>query len=78
MALAQTAVPQHRHRALAELDTLIAQAERTCTRCELDLQDGTTPRATRRASTMLYLAEQRLEQLRRSRQVLLADMLEQG
>jgi hypothetical protein len=77
MALAQTALPQQRHRALAELNAQIELAERTCVRCRLDVQDMTTPKFARRASTLLRLAEERLEQLRKSQQVLLADVLEQ-
>jgi hypothetical protein len=76
MALAQTALPQQRHRALAELNAQIEQAERTCARCRLDVQDVRTPQAARRADALLHLAEQRLEQLRKSQQVLFADVRE--
>jgi hypothetical protein len=61
MTLAQIALPHHRHRALAELNAQIEQAERTCIRCRLDVQDMTTPRSARRASILLRLAEERLE-----------------
>ena len=77
MTSSQTALPQQRHRALAELNAQIEQAERTCARCRLDVQDMMTPKSSRRASTLLCLAEERLERLRKSQQVLLADMLEQ-
>ena len=77
MTLAQTALPRQRHRALAELNVQLEQAERTCVRCRLDVQDMTTPQSARRASARLRLAEERLEQLRKSQQVLLADVLEQ-
>src|SRR3954451_19628302 len=53
MTLAQTALPQQRHRALAELNAQIELAERTCVRCRLDVQDMTTPKLARRASTLL-------------------------
>ena len=54
-----------RHRALAELDRLIARAEEARARC---LVDGTT-----RGGIILGLAEERLAALRRSRAALLAD-----
>jgi hypothetical protein len=77
MTLAQIALPQHRHRVLAELNARIEQAERTCVRYRLDVQGMTTPKSSRRASTLLCLAEERLEQLRKSQQALLAAVLEQ-
>jgi hypothetical protein len=71
MALDLTALPQHRDRALAELEVEIAQAERTRERWRLEATTAPTPRAGRRAKAMLHLAEERLEQLCQSRQVLL-------
>lgn len=63
--------PQRR-RALAELDAVIEQAERTRARCRLDLGDAAaSARPSGRAGAMLRLAEERLEQLQRSREVLL-------
>jgi hypothetical protein len=50
MTLAQTALPQQRHRALADLNARIELAERTCARCRLDVQDM---KSSRRASTLL-------------------------
>ncbi len=76
MILAQITSPPHRHRSLAELQARIEQAERTCARCRLEVQDMTTLQSARRASAMLCLAEERLERLRKSQQVLLTDVLE--
>jgi hypothetical protein len=45
MTVAQTTLPQDRHRALAELDAEIEHAERTCIRCRLDVRDMMTPQA---------------------------------
>jgi hypothetical protein len=67
-----TTPPPQRRRALAELDAVIEQAERTRARCRLDLGDAVAgARPPGRAGAMLRLAEERLEQLLRSRQVLL-------
>ena len=77
MTSSQTALPQQRHRALVELDAQLELAERTCARSRLDVQDVTTPQAARRAGALLRLAEERLEQLRKSKQVLLTNVLEQ-
>lgn len=71
MSLTSHPLPQRR-RALAELDAVIEQAERTRARCQLDLGDAVArAQPPGRAGAMLRLAEERLEQLRRSRQVLL-------
>jgi type II secretory pathway predicted ATPase ExeA len=57
-----------RHNAIAELDAQIAQAEVVCDRYLQDLQ--ALPGA-RRARVLLRQAEERLAQLRRSRETLL-------
>ena len=70
----------HRHRALAELDRLIAQAEAARTRClagavaeaaAAPVAAGKTEAG--RAETVLGLVDERLAELRRSREALLAD-----
>jgi hypothetical protein len=57
-----------RHNAIAELDAQIARAEVVCARYLQDLQ--ALPGA-RRARVLLRQAEERLAQLRRSRETLL-------
>jgi hypothetical protein len=59
-----------RHNAIAELDAQIARAEVTRSRYIQDLQ--ALPGA-RRARVLLRQAEARLDQLRRSREALLAE-----
>jgi hypothetical protein len=59
-----------RHHAVAETEAQIARAEAARARYVLDLE--ALPGA-RRARILLRLAEERLDQLRRSRRVLLAD-----
>ena len=67
-----TDTPPQRRRALAELDAVIHQAERTRARCLLDVGDVTAAgKPAGRAGAMLRLAEERLAQLHRSWQVLL-------
>ena len=70
----------HRHRALAELDRLIAQAEEARVRClagavaeaaAAPVAPGKTEAG--RAKTVLGLVDERLATLRRSRAALLAD-----
>ena len=64
---------QPRRHSLADLDGVIAQAEAARDRCRAELErlvaDGRNPRGAR---VMLRLAEERLGQLRRSREVLLS------
>lgn len=63
-----------RHRALAELDARIDQAERTQGRCRLDVQDqAAAAKNTARPTAALRMADERLALLRQSRQVLLAE-----
>lgn len=64
----------HRRRALAELEAEIHQAERTRTRWQLDVGDLVAAgKPAGRAGAMLRLAEERLERLRRSREILLQE-----
>jgi hypothetical protein len=63
--------PLHpRRKVLAELEAQIARAEITRDRC---LQDLAALPGARRAKVMLRQAEERLAQLRRSREAMLGD-----
>jgi hypothetical protein len=68
--------PQVRHRALAELDAEIMHTEASCERWRQEAGALPSSQASRFAKAMLHLAEQRLKQLLRSRDVLLTDRLE--
>ena len=63
----------HRPRlhALAELEKVIATAEQNRDRCRETLSRLAIGRDARRAQTMLVIAEERVAQLHRSREVLL-------
>ena len=50
MTMAQTTLPQDRHRAL---DAEIEHAESTCVRCRLDVRDRMTPQAAGRKAVPL-------------------------
>lgn len=66
--------PHPRHRAVAEIELLIAEAEQLQSRYRLHVQTLTAAGSgTRRAAVLLRLAEERLDQLRRSRDVLIGD-----
>jgi hypothetical protein len=67
--------PAHpRHRAVVRTDALIAQAEQLRAAQALVLQSlAAAGHSTRRAAMLLQLTEQRLEQLRASRQYLLGE-----
>ena len=69
LPVSMPAVPQPRRRAVAEIDAHIARAEVTCARYLQDLEAFPGGRRTR---VLLRQAEERLAQLRRSREVLLA------
>jgi len=61
-----------RHRALAEIELLISEAETVRSRYQVDVDRlGAAGAGGRRAAVLLRLAEDRLEQLRRSRAVLI-------
>ena len=63
-----TDLPHPRHRALAEIGLLIDEAKAVCDRYRLEVDRLTTAGAgVRRAAVLLRLAEDRLDQLRRSR-----------
>jgi hypothetical protein len=68
------AVPQPRRRALAEVEAHLAQAEEVRARYARDVaaRGRAAGKDARRALVLLRLAEERLDQLRRSRAVLLA------
>jgi hypothetical protein len=69
-----TGLPHPRHRALAEIEVLIEQAAEVEARYRLDVdQLASAGRSTRRAAVLLRLAEERLDQLRRSREVLVGE-----
>jgi hypothetical protein len=66
--------PQQRPQALAELQPLIAKAERDRNRCRRALEllePGSGPADLRRARAYLHIAENRLAELCRSREVLI-------
>ena len=64
---------QPRRHSLADLDGVIAQAEAARDRCRAELERlAPGSRTSRSARVMLRLAEERLGQLRRSREVLLS------
>ena len=69
-----TDLPHPRHRAVTEIDLLIAEAEQLQGRYRLDLRTlADAGGETRRTAVLLRLAEERLDQLRRSRDVLIGD-----
>ena len=71
-----TTTSRYRHRALAELDRLVALAEDARARLLADVAAAAAAAAgdaTGRAEALLELAEERLADLRRSRAALLAD-----
>ena len=73
--------PQQRPRALTELQPLIAKAERDRNRCRraLELIDpGSGPADLRRARAYLGIAETRLAELCRSREVLIGGENQSG
>jgi hypothetical protein len=64
------AVPPHpRHKAIAEIEGHIVRAEVTCAKY---LREAEARPDERRAGILLRMAEHHLEQLRRSRETLLA------
>lgn len=66
-----TTTSRYRHRALAELDRLVALAEDARARLLADVAAAAAD-ATGRAETLLDLADERLAERRRSREALLA------
>ena len=66
-----TDLPHPRHRAVTEIDLLIAEAEGVRERYRQDVERrGPAGAGVRRAAVLLRLAEDRLDQLQRSRTVL--------
>jgi hypothetical protein len=61
--------PYPRHKAIAEIEGHIVRAEATCAKY---LREAEARPGERRAGILLRMAEHHLEQLRRSRQVLLS------
>jgi hypothetical protein len=67
-------LPHPRHRALAEIELLIDEAAAVRARYRLELDRlGAAGAGVRRAAVLLRLADDRLDQLRRSRSVLIGD-----